>query len=129
MDAAVRLQPSQDVGGDEAAEGCEWLLLPRLQLLDECVEHVARAKQAGVEEVEERPQVSQAVLDRRAGQGDAGAGRQRAHRPALAGRRVLDGLCLVQNDESPLHCCQPGLSLEHGVGSHGQIDTVQPPRR
>ena len=83
----------------------------------------------GIQEVEQRPQVAQAVLDRRAGQRDAGAGGQRAHRPALPRGRVLDGLRLVQDHQPPLDVRQPGLPLQHGVGRHRQIDAGKLPRR
>ena len=60
------------------------------------------ADQARVGEVEDRPQVAEAVLDRRAGEGQPAAGRDAAQ---LLGRlvgRVLDGLGLVEDDPVPL---------------------------
>ena len=59
------------------------------------------ADEAGVGEVEDRPQVAEAVLDRRAGEGEPGAGRDAAQLLAGLVGRVLDGLRLVEDDPVP----------------------------
>ncbi len=59
------------------------------------------ADEAGVGEVEDGPQVAEAVLDRRAGEGDAGAGRDAAQLLGGLVGRVLDGLRLVEHDPAP----------------------------
>ena len=60
------------------------------------------ADQAGVGEVEDRPEVAEAVLDRRAGEGEPGAGGQAAELLGGVVGRVLDGLGLVEDDAVPL---------------------------
>src|SRR5215203_1295803 len=56
-----------------------------------------RPEQARVDEVEDRPQVAEAVLDRCPGQRDPGPRLQRLGRAGLLGARVLDRLRLVQD--------------------------------
>ena len=87
--------------------------------------------QARVGEVEDGPEVAQAVLDRGAGEGDAGAGRDAAQLLGGVVGRVLDGLGLVEHHPPPLPGGQ-GLDVAHrgavggddhvGVGHHrGQL--------
>ena len=69
-----------------------------LRLGDEMLEDRAAAQHARVEELEDRPQIAQVVLDRRAAQGQAILGREQ---PAGLGdlrAGVLDRLRLVQDD-------------------------------
>ena len=83
---------------EDAVEGPQRRLALARQLGDE---RGPGADEAGVGEVEDRPQVAEAVLDRRAGEGEADAGRDAAQ---LLGRlvgRVLDGLGLVEDDAGP----------------------------
>ena len=61
-----------------------------------------------VDEVEDRPQIAEAVLDRGAGQSDAGLGLQRLGRPCLLGMRVPDRLRLVENDQPPVDLGEHG---------------------
>ena len=60
------------------------------------------AQQTRVDEIEDRPQVAQVILDRRAGQRDPCPCLQRFRRFGLTGVRILDRLRLVQNDEPPI---------------------------
>ena len=60
------------------------------------------ADEARVGEVEDGPEVAEAVLDRRAGEGDADAGRDAAQLLGGLVGRVLDGLRLVEHDAVPL---------------------------
>ena len=60
-----------------------------------------RADEAGVGEVEDRPQVAEPVLDRRAGEREAGAGGDAAQLLRRLARRVLDRLRLVEHDPCP----------------------------
>jgi hypothetical protein len=60
------------------------------------------AQQARVDRVEDRPQLGEAVLDRRAGEGELLAGRQPAGRPRRVSGRVLDHLGLVEHDRRPV---------------------------
>ena len=104
----VGLQPAEDVGPDERAQR----LIGRsgLQLLDEAGEGLGSAEQAGVQEIEERPEVGEAILDRRAGHGDAGRRLQFLDAPRLPGAGVLDRLGLVEDRQVPVVLPQPGLA-------------------
>ena len=60
-----------------------------------------RADEARVGEVEDRPQVAEPVLDRRAGEREPGAGRDAAQLLGGLAGRVLDRLRLVEHDRAP----------------------------
>ena len=64
-------------------------------------ERRSRADETGVGEVEDRPQVADAVLDRRAGQRQPCAGGDPAQRLRGFARRVLDRLRLVEHHRRP----------------------------
>jgi hypothetical protein len=82
-------------------------------------------QQARVGEVQDRPQVAQAVLDGRAGEGDAAAGRDAAQLLGHVAGRVLDGLGLVEDDPGPLEVAQ-GVDVAHGRAVR-RDDHVGPP--
>jgi hypothetical protein len=67
-------------------------------------------RQAGVGEVEDRPQVAEAVLDRGAGEGHAGAGIDAAQLLGGLVGRVLDGLGLVEHDPVPRRWASASMS-------------------
>ena len=83
-------------------------MLLRRERLDEIDESFGRTQEAGIEEIEDRPQVAQIVFDRRAGQHDAASGEERFDRLRLLGVRVFDDLGLVQHREAPLGLGDPG---------------------
>ena len=70
------------------------------------LEGLRRAQEAGVREVHDRPQLREPVLDRRPREGEPGRRPQRPRRAALRAARVLDLLCLVEDDASPGHAAQ-----------------------
>src|SRR5207249_8366140 len=70
-DGAVGLEPAQEVWPDQAAQWRIAVVRSIGQPLGERRELVRRAQQARVQEVVERPQISQAILDGRAGKRDA----------------------------------------------------------
>ena len=75
----------------------------------------------GVGEVEDRPEVAEAVLDRGAGEGEPGAG---ADAPQHLGRLVgvvLDGLGLVEHEAVPVVLLE-GLDVAHGGAVGGDDD-------
>ncbi len=65
-------------------------------------EALLAAQQAGVARVENRPQLAQAVLDRRTREGDLLARRQLAHGLGGLGGRILHHLGLVEHHRVPL---------------------------
>ena len=85
-------------------------------------EGAAGIEQAGVEEVQDRPQLVQPVLDRRARERDPVAGRQRAGRLRAARERVLDLLRLVQHQHPPLRLAQqPPVARQQRVGGQHHV--------
>ena len=65
------------------------------------LERLARAEQARVDDVHDRPELAEPVLDRRAGHRQLPARGQPAQRPGALGRRVLDVLRLVEQEPVP----------------------------
>ena len=104
-DSLVGLEPAQDVRPDERAE--RLVRRSGLHLLDQSGERLGAAEQAGVEKIEQRPEIGQAILDRGAGHGDAGRRFQLLDGPRLPRARVLDRLGFVENDEVPVALPQP----------------------
>ncbi len=66
-------------------------------------EGLLRTQHARVEELHDRPEFGQAVLDRRAGHGDAPLGGDGPDALRGAGGAVLDLLCLVEDQPAPGH--------------------------
>ncbi len=96
----VGLEPAQNVRSDE---GPEWLVRRTgLHLLDQTGERLGTAQEAGVQKIEQRPEIGQAILDRSARHGDAGRRFQLLDGPRLPRARVLDRLGFVEDDEVPV---------------------------
>jgi hypothetical protein len=98
-------------------------------MLGEGREFLGGAQKPGVDEIEQRPQIAEAVLDRRTRHGDTGIGLQQLHRPGLLGARILDCLRLVKNGEAPRHRLQHARSLQCAVGGEDEVDAGQLPDR
>ena len=81
----------------------------------------AGADEAGVGEVEDRPQVAEAVLDRRAGEGEPGAGVDAAQLLGGLVGWVLDGLGLVEHEPVPVVLLE-GLDVADGGAVGGDDD-------
>ena len=101
MTAAIGLQPTQDVRGDELAQGRVGRRRAIRKALHEAGEGLGRAEQARIKEIEDRPQVAKIILDWRAGERDAALGVERLDGAGLLGVGVLDRLRLVDNGEPP----------------------------
>ena len=74
---------------------------PLGQGLGGAAELLRASEQAGIDEVEDRPQVAEVVFHRRSGQGDPGFSLQGLGGARLLGVGVLDRLRLVQHHEAP----------------------------
>ena len=122
-DALVGLQAAQDVGAHQIAQRRVGGVRPVGEALDEVGELLGRPEQARIDEVEDRPQVAEAVLDRRAGQRDAGIGLERLDRLGLLGRRVLDRLRLVDDGQAPAGGTEPGHARQGPVAGDDEIGT------
>ena len=109
-DALVGLHAPQDVGAHQIAERAVRVLRPVGEALDEGRKLLRRSQQSGIDEVEDRPQVAEPVLDRRAGQGNARFGLELLDRSGLLGGRILDGLRLVEHHQSPRCRCRATAS-------------------
>ena len=114
-DRAVGLHPPQDVGPHQLAQRAVGIVLPLGEALGVAGELPRRAEQARVDEVEDRPEIAEAVLDRRAGQRDARLRLQRLGRPGLPGARVLDRLRLVEDGQAPVDLGEHGQAQQRAV--------------
>jgi hypothetical protein len=123
-DRAVGLEPTQEIGLDQATERRVALGRALGQPLGERGELAGGAQQSRVEEVEDRPQ-----SPRRFSTGvpvsDASARFQRLDRPGLPGPGVLDRLRLVQNDQGPLPRPERVDARDRPVGRDDQIDAIE----
>ena len=70
----VGLQSPQNVWPHQFAQRAVGIVRPLRQALGELRELIGRTQQARIDEIEDRPQIAQPVLDRRAGEGEARAG-------------------------------------------------------
>ena len=76
------------------------------------VEALGAGEDLGQEEVEERPQLVQVVLQRRAGDEEAVGGAEHAHGAREDGVLVLDAVRLVDDDVAPVHLLEEVLLLD-----------------
>ena len=116
----VGLQAAQDVRANQIAQRAVVLVLR--QAPGEVAEDLARSEQSGVSEVEDRPQVRQAILDRRPGQRDSRIGLELLDLPRLPGSRVLDRLRFVDDRQAPVDCFERRQANERPVARHHQIE-------
>ncbi len=122
-DVGVGLAPAQEERPHQAGEvlggvGVAVAFHPHRHLTPEAVE---RAEQAGGGPVEERPEVDEAVLDRGAGECEAGPGRHRPQGPRRPRERVLHRLRLVGRHEPPPDRGQRlVVAAQHAVGDEDQ---------
>ena len=124
-DALVGLQAPQDIGTHQIAERTVRVLRPVGEAFDEGRKLLRRSQQSGIDEVEDRPQIAEPVLDGRAGQCDARFGLQLLDRLGLLGGRILDGLRLVKHHQSPGVVCEPRNASQKAVARDDQIDIRQ----
>ena len=81
------------------------------------------AEEVGVEEVEDGPEVVEAVLDGGAGEGEAVRGGERAGGLGLAGGGVLDELGFIENEGLPLDAAEAGIvAPEVAIGGEDDVD-------
>jgi hypothetical protein len=124
----IRLHAPQDVRPDQRAQRPEPVALLR-EPLAERLELGLLAEQPRAREVQQRPQVDQRVLDRRAGQHQPLARAQPLDRARLLGLRVLDRLRLVEDHQPPRLRLQPRLAQQRPVGREHHVDRVHHRRR
>ncbi len=120
-DGAVGLEPAQQVRPHEPAQRREVGRLRGLQRLDAAAEFRRGAEQAGIEEIVERPQVAEAVFDRRAAERDARSGAETLDRAGLPRAGIFDRLRFVENDEPPLALRDPIQPRGLPVGGEDKV--------
>ena len=124
-DALVGLQASQDIGAHQVAERTVRVMRPVGEAFDEGRKLLRRSQQSRIDEVEDRPQVAEPILDRRAGQRNARFGLELLDRFGLLGGRVLDGLRFVEHHQSPWCSFEPRRTRQKAVARDDEIDIRQ----
>ncbi len=113
-DPPVGLQAPEEVRAEQPAQRPVAVLLARRHATGCAPKLLRAAQQARLQEVEERPEVAEPVLDGRAGQRHANACSHGLRRARLPGAGVLDGLRLVEDDEPPFALAEP-RGASHGT--------------
>ena len=124
-DARVGLHPAQNVRRYQAPQRRVAGVLVVLQCLGEIPELCRAAKQAGIDEIEDRPQVAETVFNGCAGECYTVRAFEFFHRLGLARAGVFDRLGLVEHDPRPIDFRQPFESDDHAVGGDHQADAAQ----
>ena len=76
--------------------------------------------------VEDRPEIAEPILDRRAGERDARVRVDLLGRPRLLGARSLDRLRFVQDGEAPRRGEQRGHAQQRSVAGDDEVDAGEP---
>ena len=92
-------------------------------------ERLARSEQAGVEKVEDGPEIAEPILHRRAAERDARARVDLLGGPRLLGAGCLDRLRFVQDGETPRHGqAARGDAQQRSVARDDEVDVGNPIR-
>ena len=114
-DGGVGLEAAEEEVGDGAAEA--------VGVGVTLGEVAAGTEEVGVEEVEDRPEVVETILDGGAGEGEAVRGGEGAGGLRLAGGGVLDELGFVEDKGLPLDAAEAGVvAPEVAIGGEDDID-------
>ena len=102
-DGSIRLQAAQhERPGDPAEQGGRLVVSVSFDGAAEALaERPRAAEQTGVEDLHDRPQLGQPILDRGAGQRHPAGRGNRPNRPGLSGAGVLDLVGLVEHKPTP----------------------------
>src|SRR5215813_56799 len=114
-DRFVRFQTAQNIGTDQVAKRPVRIVFLFAEAFDKASEFFAVAKQARIDEVEDRPKIAKPVLNRSAGQCDSGMSFEVLHQMCLFGGGILDCLCLVDYGELPWNFQKLGNTPERIV--------------
>ena len=123
-DASVGLEATQDVGPHERAKGRVALGLALGHATGRAPELPGAPEQPGGEEVEERPEIAETVLHRRAGEREPHAPAQTLGQPGLPRAGILDGLRLVEHHEPHSRSRSHGTRPERAVGGEHRVGRV-----
>ncbi len=95
------------------------------ETLDEIREGLLRPQQPRMREIEQRPEIAQAVLDRCAGQRDARIRGEALDLARLFRRGVLERLRLVGHQQAPAYARQRGQTQQRAIAREHQIGAAQ----
>src|SRR5262249_35045799 len=110
-DAWIGLETAQNVWAHQAPQGGERRgVFAFTQSFDKPLELGRRTQEAGTAKIKKRPQIAQVIFDGRAREYDAAVGPELLDAARLIRAGILDGLCLVQNDERPGDTLKPVLA-------------------
>ena len=99
---------------------------PVCETLGEACEFLAGTEQAGIDEIEDRPEVSEPILHRRTSERDPCLRLELFDGPCLLCARVLDGLGFVKNHEPPRNLEQSRRSQERSVAGDDEVHPFEP---
>ena len=122
----IGLQPPQNVGPHQLAQRAIGIVRPVGKALDEVGELFRRSQQPRIDEIENGPEIAEAVLDGGAGQRESYMRLQPLDGPRLLGIGVLDGLRLVQDDKLPAGFRDPRHAEQRAVAGDYQVHAAQP---
>ena len=120
-DRLIRLHAPQNVRTRQLAKRRVWVVRPVCETPGEACEFLAGTEQAGIDEVEDRPEVSEPILHRRASERDPCLRLELFDGPCLFCAWVLDGLGFVQNYEAPRNLQQSRGSQERSVAGDDEV--------
>ena len=109
-------------GRTSSRSGAVRVVRPLRQALGEARELLAGAEQAGIDEVEDGPEVPEPILDGGAGERDPRLRVELLDRARLLGAGILDGLRLVEHGQAPRDLRQPGRAQERAVAGDDEVD-------
>jgi hypothetical protein len=124
-DRPIRLEAPQDVRPNQIPQRSVAALGVRGKALIESPELRARAEETGVDEVEDRPQITDPILHRRARERDPRSGVELLDGPRLFRARILDGLRLVQDRHLPVHLGECRSADQGPIAREDEIDATQ----
>ena len=98
---------------------------PCCKTLGEAGELLCRSEQSWVDEVEDGPQITQAVLNRRAGEREFRSRIEFLDDPCLLGVWILDRLRFIENNKVPCGFREPRNAQQRTVTRNHQIHIPQ----
>ncbi len=121
-DGPVGLEAPQDIRTHQRAKRRVRVLRLRREAFRKCRECLPGSQEARIDEVEDRPQIAKAVLDRCPAERDARLRIDLLGGPRLPGPRCLDRLRLVQDGEAPRHGEQCRHAQQRSVAGDHEVD-------
>src|SRR5262249_10856249 len=108
-------QAAQDVRPHKIAERAIRILLPVGEAFDVGGKLLRRAQESGINEIEDRPQIAQSVLNGRAGESNTRLRLELFDRLGLLRGWILDGLRLIKHRQLPRRRCERRYASQKAV--------------